>query len=167
MTETIRPEFLEAVAAARFNLWLVPLFLSAPALLLVPVLRRWPWPVIAGLSVIAIIATWISFFCHSETIWRTMGALAETAAETDEYYSDTDRVFGPFLIGTPFALFYSGLWCGISFASRAFMRRFRRPEISVERPMPPTAGQEGGDQGVQGDQVGRGEGCSAPDGKMR
>jgi hypothetical protein len=39
--QSLRPEYLKAVAAARWNLWLIPFFLSAPLLLLVPLLWRW------------------------------------------------------------------------------------------------------------------------------
>lgn len=134
--ETFRPEYLEAVAAARVNLWLIPLFLAAPFLMLVAVLRRWHWGVITGLTLIAAIATWISLCGYSETIWRTMAAHAETAAEIQELTSDTVRVLGPFLIGIPFAVFYSAIWCGISFAFRAFTTRFCRRAIPIEPPAP-------------------------------
>jgi hypothetical protein len=126
MIETIRPEYLEAVSASRVNLWLLPLFLAAPLLILAPVLRRWHWALVAGLALIAAAATWVSIFGYSETIWKTMEAHARTAAEMEEVASDTGRVFGPFFVGIPAAVFYVGVWCGIAFACRAFMKGFRR-----------------------------------------
>jgi len=132
--DTFRPEYLEAVSAARWNLWLVPLFLAAPLLLLVPVLRRWHWAFIAGLALVGVVATWFSIFAYSETIWKTMEAHAATAAEIDEVTSDTGRVFGPFLLGTPVAVFYSALWVGLWFLARALTTRFRRPAPPIEPP---------------------------------
>ena len=124
--DTFRPEYLEAVAAARWNLWLIPLLLCAPLLLLVPVLRRWHWAAITGLAVIGTIATWISVFGYSETIWKTMEAHAQTGAEIEDVTSDTGRVLGPFLVGIPFALFYTAAWLGTSLAIRAITKRFLR-----------------------------------------
>lgn len=129
MIDTIRPEFQQAVEASRVNLWLVPLFFSAPLIVLAPVLRRWHWVAISALTLIAGIATWVSFFAYSETIWRTMEAHAETTAELEEVASDTGRVFGPFLLGTPFALIYAVLWLGTAFVLRAITRKFRRPDL--------------------------------------
>lgn len=132
---TIRPEYLEAVEAARFtarfNLWLIPLLIAAPLLVLVPVLRRWHWAVIAGLALAALVATWISYYGWSDTSWRTIEALAVTDAELSEAASDTDAVFEPIFLGTPFALFYSATWCGFAFALRAFIKRLRRPGIPI------------------------------------
>jgi hypothetical protein len=121
--DTLRPEYLEAVAAARWNLWLIPLFLSGPLLLLVPVIRRWHWAVIVGLLLAAAVATWFSVFAYSETIWKTMEANAKTAAEINDVTSDTGRVLGPFLLGIPFALFYSAAWWAISLGVRAIAKR--------------------------------------------
>ncbi|HOY59211.1 MAG TPA: hypothetical protein PK640_13890 [Verrucomicrobiota bacterium] len=129
---TFRPEYLDAVAAARWNLWLIPVLLSAPLLLLLPVLKRWHWALITGLAFVCAIATWFSLFAYSETIWKTMEANAQTAAEIREVTADTGRVFGPFLLGIPFALFYAAVWAGISLAVRAAVTRFRRI-----RPLPP------------------------------
>jgi hypothetical protein len=137
---TIRPEYLEAVEAARLtarlNLWLIPLLLAAPLLVLIPMLRRWHWAVITGLAMIAVVATWISYYGWSDTSWRTIEALAVTDAEKAEAASDTDAVFEPIFLGTLFAVFYSAIWCGIAYALRAFTKRFRRPGIPIEPPMP-------------------------------
>jgi hypothetical protein len=92
---TIRPEYLEAVEAARLNLWLIPLLL------------------------IAAVATWFSYYGWSETSRRTIEALAVTDAERVEAASDTDAVFEPIFLGTPFAVFYSAIWCGIAYARRS------------------------------------------------
>lgn len=119
----IRPEWLEAVAASRWNLWLIPSFMTAPLLVLVPFLRRWYWIVIIPSVIVAVIATWISLFCYSETIWETKEANAQTSAEIDEVTSDTGRVFGPFLRGVPFAVIYTTIWLGISLATRWLMIR--------------------------------------------
>jgi hypothetical protein len=119
----IRPEWLEAVAASRWNLWLIPSFMTAPLLALIPFLRRWYWIVIIPSVVVAVIATWISLFCYSETIWETMEANAQTSAEWDEVTSDTGRVFGPFLCGVPFAVIYTTIWLGVSLATRWLMIR--------------------------------------------
>lgn len=127
LMNTFRPEYLEAVAAARWNLWLLPLFLSTPLLLLLPVLRRRHWAVIAVLAVAGAVATWFSLFAYSETIWKTMEANAQTAAEIEDVTSDTGRVLGPFLLGIPFAFFYAAAWWGIAVAVRAVAKRFRRP----------------------------------------
>ncbi len=116
---TIRPEYLEAVEAAHLNLWLIPLLLAAPLLVLVPVLRRWHWAVITGLTLIAAVATWFSYYGWSETSRRTIEALAVTDAERAEAASDTDAVFEPIFLGTPFAVFYSAIWCGIAYARRS------------------------------------------------
>jgi len=140
MIETIRPEYLEAVEAARLtarlNPWLILLLLAAPLMVLVPVQRRWHWAVIAGLALIAAIATWFSYYGWSESSWRTIEALAVTDAERAEAASDTDAVFEPIFLGTPFAVFYSVIWCGIAYALRAFTKRFRRPGIPITPPMP-------------------------------
>ena len=137
MIAALRPEYLEAVSAARVNLWLLPLFFAAPLLVLVPVLRRWHWAVITGLTLIAAIATWISFFGWSETIWKTMEAHAETAAEIQEVASDTDRVFGPFLLGIPIAVVYCLAWWIITLTALALIDTFRRQETPVESPPTP------------------------------
>ena len=126
--ETFRPEYLEAVAASRWNVWLIPLFLSAPLLLLVAVLRRWHWAVITGLALVGAVATWFSVFAYSETIWKTMEANAQTAAEMEDVASDTARVFGPFLLGIPFAVFYTLIWLGISLVIRVISKRVRRAQ---------------------------------------
>lgn len=129
--DTLRPEYLEAVTASRWNLWLIPLFLSTPLLLLVPVVRRWHWAVLVGLFVAGAVATWFSLYAHSETIWRTMEANAETAAEMKEVASDTGRSFGPFLVGIPFAVLYGAVWWGFLVAVRAVWQRLR-PARSLE-----------------------------------
>lgn len=130
---TIRPEYLEAVEAARFtarlNLWLIPLLLAAPLLVLVPVMRRWHWAAIIGLALISVVATWITYYGWSDTSWRTIEALAETDAEMAEAASDTDAVFEPIFLGTPFSVFYTAIWCGIAFAFRTFIKKFRRQEF--------------------------------------
>ena len=128
---TFRPEYLDAVAAARWNLWLIPVFLSAPFFLLRPVLRRWHWAIIIGLALASAVATWFSLFAYSETIWKTMETHARTNAEMKDVASDTGRVFGPFLLGIPFALFYSAVWVGLSLAVRAIAKRFRRAQPLV------------------------------------
>jgi glucan phosphoethanolaminetransferase (alkaline phosphatase superfamily) len=137
---TIRPEYLEAVEAARFtarlNLWLLPLLLAAPLLVLVPLLRRWHWSVSAGLTLIAVVATWYFYYRWSDTSWRTIEALAVTDAELEEAASDTDAVFEPIFLGTLFAVFYPAIWCGIASALRSFNKRFRRSGIPAEPPMP-------------------------------
>jgi hypothetical protein len=137
---TIRPEYLEAVEAARFtarlNLWLLPLLLAAPLLVLVPLLRRWHWSLIAGLTLIAVVATWFFYYRWSDTSWRTIEALAVTDAELEEAASDTDAVFEPIFLGTLFALFYPAIWCVISYAPCALIKRFRRPGIPIKPPMP-------------------------------
>ena len=137
---TIRPEYLEAVEAARLtarvNPWLIPLLLAAPFLVLVPVLRRWQWAVITGLALIAAVATWFSYYGWAETSWRTLEALAVTDAEMAEAASDTDAVFEPMFLGTPFAVFYSSSWCGIAYVLRGFTKRFRRSGIPIEPPKP-------------------------------
>ena len=134
---TIRPEYIEAVEAARFtarlNLWLIPLLLAAPLLVLVPVLRRWHWAAIIGFVLVTVVATWISYYRWSDTSWRTIEALAVTDAERADAASDTDAVFEPIFLGTPFAGFYSAIWCGIAFALRAFSKRFRRRGFPAER----------------------------------
>ncbi|QTN30775.1 hypothetical protein HZ994_11975 [Akkermansiaceae bacterium] len=136
----IRPEYLEAVEAARItarlNLWLIPLLLAAPLLVLVPALRRWHWSVIAGMTLVAVVATWFFYYLWCDTSWRTIEALAVTAAELEEAASDTDAVFEPIFLGTLFALFYSAIWCGIACALRSFKMRFRRPGIPSEPSMP-------------------------------
>ncbi len=132
---TIRPEYLEAVEAARltarFNLWLIPLLIAAPSLVLIPILRRWHWAAIAGLAMVAVVATWISYYRWSDTSWRTIEALAVTDAEMAEAASDTVAVFEPIFLGTFFALFYPALWCGFAYALRAFAKRFRRQGIPL------------------------------------
>jgi hypothetical protein len=85
---------------------------------------------------IAVVATWLSYYGWSDTSWRAIEALAVTDAEKAEAASDTDAVFEPILLGTLFAVFYSAIWCGIAYALRAFTKRFRRPGIPIEPPMP-------------------------------
>ena len=138
MIGTIRPEYLESVEAARLTArlkpWLILLLLRAPLLVLVPVIRRWHWGVIAGITLIAAAATWFSSW--SETSWRALEALAVTDAERAEAASDTDAVFEPIFIGAPFAVVYSAIWCGIAYAFRALTTGFRSPGITIEPPMP-------------------------------
>ncbi|MFZ9935908.1 MAG: hypothetical protein ACO3JG_02495 [Luteolibacter sp.] len=136
---TIRPEYLEAVEAARLtarlNLWLIPLHLLAPLLVLVPILRRWHLAVITGLTLIAAVATWFAYYGWSETSWRTIEALAVTDAERADAASDTNAVFEPIFLGTPFAVFYSAIWCGVAYALRAkpMGEARRQPMMGGER----------------------------------
>ena len=123
----LRPEWLEAVAAARWNLFLLPLFGLAPCLLIPAVTRRWHAAVVIGLVFVTMIGTWFAGFGYSETIWNTMVDRAETDAEIDEAMSDTGRVFGPFLIGVPFSFLYTMGWLGLSFGWLAFRDRRRGP----------------------------------------
>lgn len=140
MMETIRPEYLEAVEAARFtarwNLWLIPLLLAAPLVVTVPLLRRWPWAVTVGLALFAVVATWFSYYGWSETSWRTLESLAVTDAEKADAASDTDAVFEPIFLGTWFALLYSVMWCGIAYALRAATKKCRRPGSAIAPPLP-------------------------------
>lgn len=124
--DTLRPEYVEAVAAARWNLWLIPLFLAAPAILVLPIYRRWHWGVILCLAFVAALATWVSLFGYSETIWRTMEVHAESSAEIEDVTSDTGRVFGPFFLGIPFALFYTTVWWAVSFAIAVLLPKLLR-----------------------------------------
>lgn len=55
-----------------------------------------------------------------------------TDAEMEDVNSGTDQVFGPFFLGAPFDIVYCAVWCGISFACRAIIGKFRRPSTPVE-----------------------------------
>ena len=145
---TIRPEYLEAVEAARLtarlNVWLIPLLLAAPLLFLVPLRRRWHWAAITGLAMIAVVATWISYYGWSDTSWRTIEALAVTDAEMAEAASDTDAVFEPIFFGTLFAVVYPLVWLLISLTAPPLFNKFRRNKNPVETPTPNIHVEKGG-----------------------
>jgi hypothetical protein len=101
------PEYLEAVAAARWSWWLLPLFLLAPILAVFCRYHRLNIWLTLALLIVAAVGTWYSLWCYSEGIWTAMEKHASTAAELDEVTSDTGRVLGPFLFGIPFSTIYS------------------------------------------------------------
>ncbi len=117
------PQYVDAVAAARWSYWLFPLFLLAPFLAM---LCRWHrlniWLTLV-VMMMATVGIWFSLWCYSEGIWTAMENNATTAAEMDEVTSDTGRVLGPFLVGAPFSMVYSFasyliVWSGHWLASR-------------------------------------------------
>ena len=142
--ETIRPEYRDAVEAARSNFWLIPVFLAAPILIFTAVLRRWHWVFIVGVILFAAFVTWVFLFFYSETLWETMEAHAETDAEIEDVASDTGRVLGPFLLGMPLAVFYSAGWCVIAFVLRAIVRSAQRSRSSLPPPLPKQRREDGG-----------------------
>ena len=142
--ETIRPEYRDAVEAARSNFWLIPVFLASPILIFTAVLRRWHWVFIVAVVLFAAFVTWVFLFFYSETLWETMEAHAETDAEIKDVASDTGRVLGPFLLGMPLAVFYSGGWCVIAFVLRAIGRSAQRSRSSLPPPLPKQRREDGG-----------------------
>ena len=74
--DELRPEYLNAVEAARSNGWLVPLFVVAPITIIICFVKRLHpgWLVAAALA--AMFVTWVSLFLYSEHIWETMEAHA-------------------------------------------------------------------------------------------
>jgi hypothetical protein len=111
--DAFRPEYLDAVAAARWNGWLLPLFLAAPTILVVCFATRMKRRPIAVGLLASMFATWLSLFLYSERIWETMGNYAVTDAERREFTADTGRLFGPVLVGVPFSALYTLCWFSI------------------------------------------------------
>lgn len=105
--DDFRPEYLAALAAARWNLWLVPMFLAPPAILL---FCFYPWRTCLTTfcaTAAAMCATWICFSLYVEHYWETKSQLAQTDVEIKDATADTGRLFGPVLVGVPFAICYT------------------------------------------------------------
>lgn len=100
-------EYLAALDAARWNLWLVPMFLAPPAILL---LAFYPWKTCLTTfcaTAAAMCVAWICFCLYVEHYWETKSLLAQTDAEMHDATADTGRLFGPVLVGVPFAVGYT------------------------------------------------------------
>ncbi len=108
--DEIRPEYLEAVSAARWNGWLGPLFASAPTILAICIIKRWHCAWLVAAVPIAMFITWVSLILYADHIWEAMRAHAVTKAEWREVTSDTGRLYGPILVGIPFAVLYTLVW---------------------------------------------------------
>ncbi len=93
---------------------------------------------------IAVVATWISYYGWSDTSWRTIEALAVTDAEMAEAASDTDAVFEPIFFGTLFAVVYPLVWLLISLTAPPLFNKFRRNKNPVETPTPNIPVEKGG-----------------------
>lgn len=127
--ESLRPEYIEAVAASRWNLWLIPLFFLPPLLFALLAYRGCNAWLRAAAVIGCIILTWFSLWFYSEVIWTTMELHAQTGAEWNDVTSDTGRVLGPILVGIPFAVTYTLLWWGtcssIGWTARFIRRKSR------------------------------------------
>lgn len=108
--DDLRPEYLDAVEAARWNGWLIPLFVAAPITIAICFVKRLHPGWLVGAALAAMFATWVSLILYSEHIWETMGAHAVTDAEWDQVTADTGRLFGPILVGIPFSVVYTLVW---------------------------------------------------------
>lgn len=122
--DEFRPEYVNALDAARWNFWwyvagAIPLLLLIPA----AVKRRFgclAFPLSYALS-------WVAFFCAVQYYWSVKMALAQTDAELSDATADTARLFGPFLVGVPLVLIYVSLVGVIVYGVAALVRQFRTP----------------------------------------
>lgn len=130
-----RPEYIDAVSASRWNIWLIPLFLLSPTLFtLITYKRTNVW--VNSVAVIACtVFTWLSLCFYTEHIWNTMELNAQTDAEWQDVTADSGRLVAPFLVGVPFAIVYTLFWfatCSFSgWAIRLIYRRFTTPKQFV------------------------------------
>lgn len=108
--DRFRPEYVESVHAALWNLWLAPLFLTAPVLPAIGYARRLSTASIIAAVFASIFCTWLSFFLHVEHYWEAKESYAVTAAERLDVAADTGRLFGPMLVGASFSIVYTLVW---------------------------------------------------------
>lgn len=134
----MRPEYLEALEAARWNWWWLAT-LVLPALLICASSRKWWWAIIGFL--VAVPLCWILFALAVEHFWEVKFRLAETEVERRDATADTARLFGPILIGTPFAVLYCTGWVIVSHIGAWIWHRLRRSRLPIALDGAPAIGQ--------------------------
>ena len=124
--DEFRPEYVQALDAARWNFWW---YVAAviPILLLVPAAAKRRLGCLA--FPLAYFLSWVAFCCAVEYYWTTKEQHAATGAEWADVTADTGRLFGPVLVGVPLVVIYVSLVAGLIYATAAIVRRLgRQPE---------------------------------------
>lgn len=103
----MRPEYLDALDAARWNYWFLVMLVVPPLLICAGRL--------AGKSgcivfVAAFVVCWHCFGMWVGYYWDVKLQMAVTPAELHDSTADTAALYGPALVGTPFALIYCTAW---------------------------------------------------------
>jgi hypothetical protein len=123
--DAMRPEYLHALEWARWNHWLLAMWI-VPAVMLCLAARS--WKISLPVLPLAIVVCWWFLFLGVEYYWDVKGRIAVTEAEQEDFTSDAGRLYGPILVGVPFAIEYCCLWCAGSLAvtgTLALVRRYR------------------------------------------
>ena len=119
--DEFRPEYVQALEAARWNFWWYVAG-AVPLLLLIPAAAKRRFGCIA--FPLSFASCWIAFFCAVQYYWDVKMELAETDAEISDATADTARLFGPFLVGVPLVLVYVALVGAIVYGLAATVRLF-------------------------------------------
>jgi hypothetical protein len=102
----MRPEYLEALQWARWNHWVIAMWL-APILLIGAASRSWKLACLA--MPVAIVACFVFFWLGVDYYWEVKERIAQTEEEWNDVTSDAARLYGPILVGPPFAIMYCSL----------------------------------------------------------
>jgi len=120
--DEFRPEYVQALDAARWNFWwyvagAIPLLLLIAA----AAKRKFAWIAFP----LSYLLSWIAFFFAVEYYWGVKMAVAQTDAEMLDATADTARLFGPFFVGVPLVLIYVSLVGVVVYGTAALVRGSR------------------------------------------
>jgi hypothetical protein len=132
----VRPEYLQALEAARWNHWFL-LMLVVPAILLCFATRSWTLGFVA--LPVACVLCWLFFFLAVEYYWDVKDRMALTPKEMEDATGDTARLYGPVLVEFPFAVIYCSLWWVVASVGNWIWKwtRRRAENIATTKNKPP------------------------------
>ena len=120
----LRPEYVEATDAARFNFWLW-LSIATPWLLVLASTTKRKTRIYA--IIFSYPVCWILFCIAVEHYWNAKLEFAMTDAEMSDATADTGRLFGPVVVGIPlvaiYVTFVSLLICAVDWIGRVIIRK--------------------------------------------
>src|SRR5689334_20898745 len=99
----MRPEYLDALEWARWNHWFIAMWI-APVILICFASRSWKLTVAA--LPIAMIVCFVLFCVGVDYYWDVKVRMAQTEVEREDATSDAARLYGPIILGPPFAILY-------------------------------------------------------------
>jgi len=122
--DDFRPEYVQALDAARWNFWWFVAVAIPPLVLIQAAVKRHSGCMAFSLS---FGLSWIALFCSVQYYWGAKIAVAKTVAEISDATNDAGASFGPFYVGIPLVFVYV-LFVGVFvYGGTAIFRRLRRP----------------------------------------
>ncbi len=114
-----RPEYVEALNAARWNAWWIAVLAIPVVLLSFSALKRRFGCVTFS---VAFVLSWLAFFFAVQYYWDAKLEIAKTPEEIADATADSGRAFGPFLVGIPLVFVYVSIVAVVIYGLVATLR---------------------------------------------